>query len=122
MRINKAKEINLFKSKIIKIFDHQKKKFSIKEIYSVQMKGKQLRKWRQHMNCKKILFCINGIFKVEFNKKNKIIKKIIKVNNFLEIPKKTIFRFESCSSSKNILIVLSDKSNNNLITKKNFIF
>lgn len=122
MKINTAKEINLFKNKIIKIFDYQKKKFNIKEIYSVQIKGKQLKKWRQHMNCTKILFCINGIFKVEINQKNKIFKKTIKMNNFLEIPKKTIFRFKSCSNKENILIVLSNVSNNNLITEKNFSF
>ncbi len=122
MKIKKVESINLYKRKIIKIFEYKKKKFNVKEIYLVQINGKQLRNWRQHLNCKKILFCSSGSFKVEIMQKKKIIKKILKKNNYLEIPKKMIFRFKSTSKMQNTLIVLSDVINNKLITKINFSF
>ena len=122
MRIKKVKKINLYKSEIIKIFNFEKKKFNIKEIYSVKIKGIQTRNWRQHNNCKKILFCTNGKFKIEIIKKNKIFKKLLKADNYIEIPKKMIFRFRSCSKKENILIVLSEVTNNKLVTNTNFNF
>tara|TARA_Y100000591_G_C21770621_1_gene665392 strand:- start:83 stop:451 length:369 start_codon:yes stop_codon:yes gene_type:complete len=122
MKIKKVEKIILFKREIIKIFNYQKKKFNIKEIYLVKTNGIQKRNWRQHNNCKKILFCTNGIFKIEIMQKKKVFKKILKINNIIEIPKKTIFRFQSCSKKENILLVLSEVPNNKLVTKKNFNF
>ena len=122
MKIKKVKKVNLHKSKIIKIFNYEEKKFNIKEIYSVKIKGIQTRNWRQHNNCKKILFCTSGMFKIEILQKKKILKKSLKVDNYIEIPKKIIFRFRSCTKKENILIVLSEVINKKLVTKKNFNF
>ena len=65
MKVLKVRKINYFKGAIIKIFSDDKKNFKIKEIYAVELKGKIKRHWRQHINCNKLLFCIEGKFKVE---------------------------------------------------------
>ena len=122
MKVLKVRKINYFKGAIIKIFSDDKKNFKIKEIYAVELKGKIKRHWRQHINCNKLLFCIEGKFKVEIIKKNKKIKKVISKNDYIKIPKKTIFRFESTSIKKNLMIVLSDVLNANLISRKDFSF
>ena len=122
MKIKKIKEIKLPKSKIFKIFNSYKNSFKIKEIYIVQINGKTSRPWRQHMNCKKILLCFKGSFQIEIMKKSKIIKKKLKPNNFIDIPKKTIFKFSGLSKKLNYLIVLSDEQNSIIVSKKNFNF
>tara|TARA_B100001057_G_C22765322_1_gene917415 strand:+ start:771 stop:1139 length:369 start_codon:yes stop_codon:yes gene_type:complete len=122
MKIKKIKEIKLPKSKIFKIFNFYKNSFKIKEIYIVQINGKISRPWRQHMNCKKILLCFKGSFQIEIMKKSKIIKKKLKPNNFIDIPKKTIFKFSGLSKKLNYLIVLSDEQNSLIVSKKNFNF
>ena len=62
------------------------------------------------------------MFKIEILQKKKILKKSLKVDNYIEIPKKIIFRFRSCTKKENILIVLSEVINKKLVTKKNFNF
>ena len=100
MKIKKIKEIKYSKNKLLKLYNFKKNNFKVKEIYMLKMKDKQTRYWRQHVNCTKILFCINGIFEVKFISRKKIIKKILKTLDFIEIPKKTIFNFSSLSKKR----------------------
>lgn len=122
MKIKKIKEIEYSKNKLLKLYNFKKTNFRVKEIYMLKMKDKQSRHWRQHMNCTKILFCTNGIFEVKIFYKMKIIKKILKTLDFIEIPKKTIFNFSSLSKKENNMVVLSDLENDSLITIKKFNF
>ena len=122
MKVLKAKKINYFQGGLIKIFNNDKINFKIKEVYAVEIRGKHQRYWRQHINCNKILFCIEGKFTIEIIKKNKKIKKIISKNNYIKIPKKTIFRFKSTTVNRNLMIVLSDILNKKLISRKDFTY
>ena len=122
MKVLKTKKISYFQGGLIKIFSSDKINFKIKEVYAVEIRGKHQRYWRQHINCNKILFCIEGKFTIEIIKKNKKIKKIISKNNFIKIPKKTIFRFKSTTVNMNLIIVLSDMINKKLISRKDFTY
>ena len=122
MKVLKTKKISYFQGGLIKIFSSDKINFKIKEVYAVEIRGKHQRYWRQHINCNKILFCIEGKFTIETIKKNKKIKKIISKNNFIKIPKKTIFRFKSTTVNMNLIIVLSDMINKKLISRKDFTY
>ena len=122
MKVLKTKKISYFQGGLIKIFSSDKINFKIKEVYAVEIRGKHQRYWRQHINCNKILFCIEGKFTIEIIKKNKKIKKIISKNNFIKIPKKTIFRFKSTTVNMNLMIVLSDMINKKLISRKDFTY
>ena len=122
MKIKKIKEIRYSKNKLLKLYNFKKANFKVKEIYMLKMKEKQTRHWRQHMNCTKILFCIDGNFEIKFLYKKKIIKKILKTLDSIKIPKKTIFNFSSLSKKENNMLVLSDLENDSLITAKSFNF
>ena len=122
LKKKKLKKISLFKSDIIKLFNKNSKTSNIKEIYLVNISGKLKKNWRQHVNASKTLICIVGSYKFFYIDKNKVKTILVKENECMVIPQKTIFKFTGNSDSETKILVLSDKKNSELKSNKVFNF